>query len=125
MENIALNSTSVLERQEVSALGDSPRTRSRLISMASGHASPSALQAKKETVKQVGSPTECALLEFAGDMGFDYQQIRNEKLLEETDVSQKRRLSSQCRGQHTLSLPTWLRRIRSLTHASLSTCVCL
>lgn len=87
MENIALNSTSVLERQEIDTLGDSssPRTRSRLISMASAHAHAS--QTKKETVKQVGSPTECALLEFAGDMGYDYQRIRNEKLLEETDVS--------------------------------------
>ncbi|PHJ22838.1 calcium-translocating p-type pmca-type protein, partial [Cystoisospora suis] len=86
MENIALNSTSVLERQEIDTLGDcsSPRTRSRLISMASGHGH--APQTKKETVKQVGSPTECALLEFAGDMGYDYQRIRNEKLLEETDI---------------------------------------
>eukprot|EP00922_Rhytidocystis_sp_ex-Travisia-forbesii_P001202 GHVS01001690.1.p1 GENE.GHVS01001690.1~~GHVS01001690.1.p1 ORF type:complete len:1084 (-),score=158.98 GHVS01001690.1:635-3787(-) len=33
----------------------------------------------KPVVKQVGSPTECALLQFVQEMGFDYEQIRKEK----------------------------------------------
>ncbi|PFH38470.1 calcium-translocating P-type ATPase, PMCA-type protein [Besnoitia besnoiti] len=79
MDNIALNSTSVLERKAL-PVADSP-ARSRLISLASG-----TLKATQTVVKQVGSPTECALLEFAGEMGFDYERLRDEKLLIETDL---------------------------------------
>eukprot|EP00070_Physeter_catodon_P038303 XP_028345197.1 plasma membrane calcium-transporting ATPase 2-like [Physeter catodon] len=82
MDNICLNSTSVLERQVVPQVA-SPML-SRLISMASN-----TVTAVQQTVKQVGSPTECALLQFACDFGFDYQRIREERLLEDTDVSRK------------------------------------
>eukprot|EP00922_Rhytidocystis_sp_ex-Travisia-forbesii_P001199 GHVS01001686.1.p1 GENE.GHVS01001686.1~~GHVS01001686.1.p1 ORF type:complete len:1246 (-),score=193.62 GHVS01001686.1:266-4003(-) len=33
----------------------------------------------KTIIKQVGSPTECALLQFVQELGFDYEQRRNEK----------------------------------------------
>ncbi|KFG51414.1 calcium-translocating P-type ATPase, PMCA-type protein, partial [Toxoplasma gondii p89] len=85
MENIALNSTSVLEREARSTVEAS--VRSRLISMASSGA-----LKKVDVTKQVGSPTECALLEFAGEMGFDYERIRDERILEEADVSLRFRL---------------------------------
>ncbi|KEP67119.1 UNVERIFIED_CONTAM: calcium-translocating P-type ATPase, PMCA-type protein [Hammondia hammondi] len=79
MDNIALNSTSVLEREARSTVEAS--VRSRLISMASSGA-----LKKVDVTKQVGSPTECALLEFAGEMGFDYERIRDERILEDADL---------------------------------------
>ncbi|CBZ53551.1 hypothetical protein NCLIV_033380 [Neospora caninum Liverpool] len=80
MDNIALNSTSVLERETRSTVDSS--VRSRLISMASNNVA----KTTADVTKQVGSPTECALLEFAGEMGFDYERIRDEKILEDADL---------------------------------------
>eukprot|EP00922_Rhytidocystis_sp_ex-Travisia-forbesii_P059841 GHVS01088735.1.p1 GENE.GHVS01088735.1~~GHVS01088735.1.p1 ORF type:complete len:1263 (+),score=240.35 GHVS01088735.1:211-3999(+) len=60
VDSISINSTGYLETESVAVPG------------VEGHASAT-------IIKQVGSPTECALLQFVQELGFDYEQRRKEK----------------------------------------------